>query len=47
LLITPDLTGLPSGLNGFHLHQHANCNDNAMAAGGHFDPQKTNTHLVP
>lgn len=47
LLITPNLTTLPSGLHGFHLHQHANCNDHAMAAGGHFDPQSTHTHLGP
>ena len=47
LLITPNLTALPAGLHGFHLHQHANCNDKAMAAGGHFDPQNTNTHQGP
>src|SRR3990167_5576814 len=47
LLITPNLTALPAGLHGFHLHQHANCNDHAMAAGGHFDPQKANTHQGP
>ncbi len=47
LLITPNLTALPTGLHGFHLHQHANCTDHAMAAGGHFDPQNTNTHQGP
>lgn len=47
LLITPNLKALPAGLHGFHLHQHANCNDHAMAAGGHFDPQNTNTHQGP
>jgi len=47
LLITPNLSSLPSGLHGFHLHQHANCGDHAMAAGGHFDPQNTNTHQGP
>ena len=47
LLIIPNLTALSAGLHGFHLHQHANCNDHAMAAGGHFDPQNTNTHQGP
>jgi Cu-Zn family superoxide dismutase len=47
LLITPNLTALPTGLHGFHLHQHANCSDHAMAAGAHFDPQNTNTHQGP
>jgi len=47
LLITPNLSSLPAGLHGFHLHQNANCEDHAMAAGGHFDPQNTNTHQGP
>lgn len=47
LLITPNVTSLSAGLHGFHLHQHANCNDQAMAAGGHFDPKNTNTHQGP
>ncbi|OGV28475.1 MAG: superoxide dismutase [Legionellales bacterium RIFCSPHIGHO2_12_FULL_35_11] len=47
LLIVPNLTALPAGLHGLHLHQHADCNDQAMAAGGHFDPNNTNTHQGP
>ncbi len=47
LLLTPQLTSLPPGLHGFHLHAMANCADQGMAAGGHFDPQRTNTHLGP
>lgn len=47
LLITPNLTTLPAGSHGFHLHQHANCGEHAMAAGGHFDPKNTNQHLGP
>jgi Cu-Zn family superoxide dismutase len=47
LIITPNLTGLPAGPHGFHLHQHPNCGDVGMEAGGHFDPKKTNTHLGP
>jgi superoxide dismutase, Cu-Zn family len=47
LLIEPTLTGLPPGLHGFHIHQHPNCADHGMAAGGHFDPQNTGRHLGP
>ncbi len=47
LVITPQLTELPPGAHGFHLHAHPNCNDHGMAAGSHFDPKKTNTHLGP
>lgn len=47
LLITPNLTHLNAGLHGFHLHQHPDCGDHAMNAGGHFDPAKTNSHLGP
>ncbi|KTD57299.1 superoxide dismutase family protein [Legionella shakespearei] len=47
LLITPNLTGLPAGLHGFHLHQHPNCGDHGMDAGAHYDPAKTNTHKGP
>lgn len=47
LLITPNLTGLPSGAHGFHLHEHANCDDAGMKAGGHFDPKHSKTHQGP
>jgi Cu-Zn family superoxide dismutase len=47
LLITPSLNDLPAGEHGFHLHQHANCGDHGTSAGGHFDPQKSNSHQGP
>ena len=47
LLIKPKLTGLPVGLHGFHIHQHPDCGDNGMSAGGHFDPGSTNSHQGP
>lgn len=47
LLILPDLAHLPAGLRGFHLHQHADCAQQGMCAGGHFDPENTNTHQGP
>ncbi|MGH7932010.1 MAG: superoxide dismutase [Cu-Zn] SodC [Candidatus Binataceae bacterium] len=55
LLVTPDLSGLPAGVHGFHIHQNAACgpaeNEGKMtvgfAAGGHYDPQHTGKHLGP
>ncbi|KTD23187.1 superoxide dismutase family protein [Legionella londiniensis] len=47
LLIKPNLVGLPGGLHGFHIHEHPNCGEEGHDAGGHFDPQKTNTHQGP
>lgn len=47
LLIKPKLSGLPEGLHGFHIHQHPDCSDKGMSAGGHLDPARTNKHLGP
>lgn len=47
VLLTPNLNSLPPGIHGFHIHENASCADKAMAAGGHFDPKKTNAHLGP
>ncbi len=55
LVMTPDLAGLPSGGHGFHVHARGDCGVAlsegkpvpAGAAGGHFDPQGTGTHLGP
>ena len=53
--ITTDLKGLPPGKHGFHVHEKPDCSPmekdgkigNALAAGGHFDPDKTGKHLGP
>ncbi len=47
LLLTPNLTGLPPGAHGFHIHQNPSCRDQGMGAGGHLDPYHTNKHLGP
>lgn len=47
LLIKPHLTGLPAGVHGFHIHEHPDCGDHAMKAGGHLDPAATNSHQGP
>ena|SRR3990167_1009311 len=47
LLFTPQLINLSPGIHGFHIHEHPLCNQNGMAAGGHFDPKHTNKHLGP
>jgi len=33
-----DLTGVPPGVHGFHIHEKGDCSNNAQAAGGHFNP---------
>ena len=55
LLITPDLSGLPPGARGFHIHAKPACgpaeNEGKMAAGfaagGHLDPAQSKKHLGP
>lgn len=47
LIFTPQLYDLKPGPHGFHLHQNHSCDDNGMAAGGHFDPENTGKHLGP
>ncbi len=56
LLLTPSLTDLEPGVYGFHVHQNASCepaeNDSgemtaALSAGGHYDPEETDTHQGP
>lgn len=54
-VFTPDLTGLDSGLHGFHIHQNPSCDAAekegemvpALAAGGHYDPEQTGKHGTP
>lgn len=53
--ITPNLSGLPPGNHGFHVHANPDCGPGeqngakvaGLAAGGHFDPTKTGKHLGP
>jgi Cu-Zn family superoxide dismutase len=33
-----DLTGVPPGVHGFHIHEKGDCGNNAQNAGGHFNP---------
>jgi Cu-Zn family superoxide dismutase len=55
LELTPNLRDLPAGQHGFHVHENANCGPGekdgkvqaGLAAGSHFDPEKTGKHLGP
>jgi len=56
ILLTPELTGLPPGAHGFHVHEVPDCspgtNDEgemaaAHAAGEHYDPEGTMKHGSP
>ena len=55
LVFYPQLTGLPAGLHGFHVHENPSCAPKeqagatvpALSAGGHLDPQATKKHGEP
>ncbi len=55
LQLVPKLSGLPAGQHGFHLHEKPSCGVKAadgktgagLAAGAHFDPDKTSKHEGP
>ena len=36
-----NLTGVPPGVHGFHIHENGDCGDNGNAAGGHYNPTGT------
>jgi len=36
--VVADLTGVPPGVHGFHIHEKGDCGNNAQNAGGHFNP---------
>lgn len=36
-----NLTSVPPGTHGFHIHEKGDCGDNGNAAGGHFNPAGT------
>jgi Cu-Zn family superoxide dismutase len=50
-----DLSGIPSGEHGFHLHAKGDCGSGikdgkqqaGLAAGGHYDPAETKSHKGP
>jgi Cu-Zn family superoxide dismutase len=55
LVVTPDISGLPAGVHGFHIHDKGACGlaeqegkmAAGFAAGGHYDPEHTSKHLGP
>ncbi|WP_019223337.1 superoxide dismutase family protein [Bartonella rattaustraliani] len=51
LIFVPNLSTLPEGFHGFHVHTYPLCDtkDGVIggAAGGHYDPSHTNKHLGP
>ena len=55
LVLTPSLSGLAPGLHGFHVHQNPDCGSKekdgkmvaALAASGHYDPEKSDRHGAP
>ena len=44
--VEANLTNVPPGDHGFHIHENGDCSDNGQAAGGHFAP-RGNPHGGP
>ncbi len=45
--VSVDLTGVPEGVHGFHIHEVGDCSsDDGKSAGGHFNPTRT-SHAGP
>ena len=44
--VVVDLTNVPPGVHGFHIHEGSSCADDAKAAGGHFNPDNM-PHAAP
>ncbi|GBD43021.1 Superoxide dismutase [Cu-Zn] [bacterium HR40] len=52
---TTDVSGLPPGAHGFHVHENPNCGPGqrdgqkvaGLAAGGHWDPERSGRHEGP
>jgi superoxide dismutase, Cu-Zn family len=55
LRLVPRLSGLKPGAHGFHVHQNPKCGSKGVggkkgagvAAGGHYDPVKSGSHMGP
>jgi Cu-Zn family superoxide dismutase len=41
LKVTAELSGVPAGDHGFHIHENGLCDDAGKAAGSHYNPEKT------
>ncbi|MBI3551573.1 MAG: superoxide dismutase family protein [Elusimicrobia bacterium] len=46
LKVTAELTGVPAGDHGFHIHEFGSCDDAGKAAGSHYNPNKTHHGMV-
>ncbi len=55
IVFTPNLSGIPAGLHGFHVHANPSCDSAEKdgktvvggGAGGHYDPDNTGQHGFP
>jgi Cu-Zn family superoxide dismutase len=46
--VVADLSGLPAGKHGFHIHEFGDITDTgkAMKTGGHYDPESSHHHML-
>ncbi len=46
LRVAVQLTGVPSGMHGIHIHENGNCTDFGNGAGGHYNPDGVKHGMV-
>src|SRR3989338_3134085 len=46
LKMNAEVSGLPAGKHGFHIHENGSCADAGKAAGDHFNPDKAQHGLL-
>lgn len=46
VLVTADLTDVPAGVHGFHIHETGSCEPDFQAAGGHFAGDMQHGYMV-
>lgn len=47
LQVNAELSDVPPGYHGFHIHEFGSCDDGGSAAGGHFNPLETQHGYLP
>jgi Cu-Zn family superoxide dismutase len=47
ITLTAEVTNVPPGKHGFHIHENGSCAEAGKAAGGHFNPDKVEHGFIP
>lgn len=47
LAVSVEVSNVPPGTHGLHIHQYGNCGDSGNAAGGHYNPHSVKHGFLP